>query len=222
MSTTNTIKFNVGGRPFEVSRDLMEKHSETMLGKLVSEAWQADPEEPVFIDRNGNIFEYVLDYLRYGSIELPRNVPKSSFERDLDFYGLLPKEGEIKEKSLADMAAALRQDRDSAKSNFVSAQSKYEMFVFATEVQHQYIMKNQISEKEVPVQILVNKIRENGDFGKDRCDYLNETEDDLFMSYLGDLFGLRMATESECKNWKNSTSPHPCLYKGFNFFVMRK
>ena len=66
MSTTNTIKFNVGGRPFEVSRDLMEEHSETMLGKLVSEAWQADPEEPVFIDRNGNIFEYVLDYLRYG------------------------------------------------------------------------------------------------------------------------------------------------------------
>ena len=61
MTTTNTIKFNVGGRPFEVSRDLMEKHSETMLGKLVSEAWQADPEdEPVFIDRDGDIFAHVL------------------------------------------------------------------------------------------------------------------------------------------------------------------
>ena len=66
MSTTNTIKFNVGGRSFEVSRDLIEKHSETMLGKLVSEAWQADPEEPVFIDRDGDIFAHVLNYLRYG------------------------------------------------------------------------------------------------------------------------------------------------------------
>ena len=66
MTTTNTIKFNVGGRPFEVSRDLMEEHSETMLGKLVSEAWQADPEEPVFIDRDGDIFAHVLNYLRYG------------------------------------------------------------------------------------------------------------------------------------------------------------
>ena len=66
MSTTNTIKFNVGGRPFEVSRDLMDKYSETMLGKLVSEAWQTDPEEPVFIDRDGDIFAFVLNYLRYG------------------------------------------------------------------------------------------------------------------------------------------------------------
>ena len=65
-TTTNTIKFNVGGKHFEVSRDLMEKHSETMLGRLVSEAWQQDPEEPVFIDRNGDTFAYVLDYLRYG------------------------------------------------------------------------------------------------------------------------------------------------------------
>lgn len=66
MTTTNTVKFNVGGRHFEVSRDLMEKHFETMLGRLVSEAWQQDPEEPVFIDRNGDTFAYVLDYLRYG------------------------------------------------------------------------------------------------------------------------------------------------------------
>ena len=65
-STTNTIKFNVGGKHFEVSRDLMEAHSETMLGKLVSEAWQEDPEEPVFIDRDGDIFAHVLNYLRYG------------------------------------------------------------------------------------------------------------------------------------------------------------
>ncbi len=66
MTATNTIKFNVGGKHFEVSRDLMEEHSETMLGKLVSEAWQQDPEEQVFIDRNGDTFAYVLDYLRYG------------------------------------------------------------------------------------------------------------------------------------------------------------
>ena len=44
----------------------MEKHSETMLGKLVSEAWQSDPEEPVFIDRDGDISALVLNYLRYG------------------------------------------------------------------------------------------------------------------------------------------------------------
>ena len=44
----------------------MEAHSETMLGKLVSETWQQDPEKPVFIDRDGDIFAHVLNYLRYG------------------------------------------------------------------------------------------------------------------------------------------------------------
>ena len=62
----DTIKFNVGGRHFEVSRDLIDTHSETMLGKLVSGAWQEDPEEVVFIDRDGDIFAHVLNYLRYG------------------------------------------------------------------------------------------------------------------------------------------------------------
>ena len=67
MSTnSSTIKFNVGGRHFEVSRDLIDTHAETMLGKLVSDAWQEDPEQEVFIDRNGDIFAHVLDYLRYG------------------------------------------------------------------------------------------------------------------------------------------------------------
>ena len=65
-TTTNTIKFNVGGKHFEISRDLLGGHSETMLGKLVSEAWQADPEERIFIDRDGDNFAHVLNYLRYG------------------------------------------------------------------------------------------------------------------------------------------------------------
>ncbi len=65
-ANSSTIKFNVGGRHFEVSRDLIDTHSETMLGKLVSDAWQEDPEEVVFIDRDGDIFAHVLNYLRYG------------------------------------------------------------------------------------------------------------------------------------------------------------
>ena len=52
----DTVKFNVGGRHFEVSRALIYEHSDTMLGKLVSDTWNEDPEEAVFIDRNGDIF----------------------------------------------------------------------------------------------------------------------------------------------------------------------
>lgn len=61
-----TVKFNVGGRHFEVSRGLIEEHSDSVLGKLVSDAWTADPTAALFVDRDGDIFAHVLNYLRYG------------------------------------------------------------------------------------------------------------------------------------------------------------
>ncbi|KAL7523883.1 hypothetical protein ACHAWF_000721, partial [Thalassiosira exigua] len=82
------IQFNVGGRHFEVSRELIEQQPESMLGRMVSESWHPDPKEVIFIDRNGDIFAQVLEYLRYGNIVLPTNMPKEMFVRDLDYYGL--------------------------------------------------------------------------------------------------------------------------------------
>ena len=64
--TTVTVKFNVGGKLFEVSRDLINEHSDTVLGKIVSDTWNASPNTAVFIDRDGDIFAHILNYLRYG------------------------------------------------------------------------------------------------------------------------------------------------------------
>ncbi|KAL9186339.1 hypothetical protein ACHAXT_005577 [Thalassiosira profunda] len=85
-----TVKFNVGGKHFEVARSLIDEHSETMLSRLVSTTWLEDPTKPVFIDRDGDTFAHVLNYLRYGSISLPVTVHKDNFLRDLDFYGVVP------------------------------------------------------------------------------------------------------------------------------------
>ncbi len=63
---TETVRFNVGGRLFEVSRALIDGHSETVLGKLASDTWNDDPGKAVFIDRSGDIFARVLEFLRYG------------------------------------------------------------------------------------------------------------------------------------------------------------
>ncbi|KAL7528208.1 hypothetical protein ACHAXR_002324 [Thalassiosira sp. AJA248-18] len=59
-----------------------------MLARLTSDMWRKNPTKPIFIDRDGGIFAHVLNYLRYGSIELPNNLPTSMFERELDFYGI--------------------------------------------------------------------------------------------------------------------------------------
>ena len=56
----DTVKFNVRGKHFEVSRALIDEHSGVMLGKLFSDTWNEYQEKAVFVDRNGNIFVRVL------------------------------------------------------------------------------------------------------------------------------------------------------------------
>ena len=94
-----TVTFDVGGKVFKTARSLFLQHEDTMIARLVSDTWQADPNKPVFIDRNGDTFGYFLDYLRYGSITLPIAVSKDMFLRDLDFYGILPRKGTVKTSS---------------------------------------------------------------------------------------------------------------------------
>ena len=82
--TYSTVKFNVGGRHYEVSRALIEKFPSTMLARMTSETWQKDPEVTLFIDRDSDRFRFCLDYMRDGEVWLPLNVPKEGILLDLD------------------------------------------------------------------------------------------------------------------------------------------
>jgi hypothetical protein len=84
---SSTVKFNVGGRLYEVPRSLVEKFPSTMLARMASGTWQKDPEATLFIGRSGERFEYSLDYMRVDKVWLPINIPKEAFLDDLDFYG---------------------------------------------------------------------------------------------------------------------------------------
>jgi hypothetical protein len=85
------VVFNVGGKHFEVSRTVIDQHEDSMLARLVSETWIENPEQAVFIDRDGFIFAQILNY--HGSVSFPRTVWKSDFLRDLEYYAIV-REGE--------------------------------------------------------------------------------------------------------------------------------
>jgi len=93
-----TVRFNVGGTVYEVSRSLLEQFPDTMLSRMVSETWldcsqggdndDQKKESPIFVDRDGDRFRYVLDYMRDGQkVTLPVTVPKQGFLKDLEYYG---------------------------------------------------------------------------------------------------------------------------------------
>ena len=86
--TATTARLNVGGFYFEVSRSLIVQHDSSMLARLVSDTWQADPEALIFIDRDGETFRHCLDFLRYGRVSLPLTVARDAFLRDMDYYGI--------------------------------------------------------------------------------------------------------------------------------------
>lgn len=61
------VKLNVGGKKFETHKDTLVQHSEFFRAKFEKKFFNDDGE--IFIDRNGDLFAYILDYMR--SQELP-------------------------------------------------------------------------------------------------------------------------------------------------------
>jgi len=84
---TPIVRYNVGGRVFEVSRNLIECHPGTRLAALSALVSAWDTNEVVFMDGNSDRFGYVLDYLRTGQVVLPSTIPKAAVLKDLRDYG---------------------------------------------------------------------------------------------------------------------------------------
>eukprot|EP00957_Ditylum_brightwellii_P056037 4246789-Ditylum_brightwellii.AAC.1 len=59
----DTSCFNVGGQTYEVPISLLEQHPNTMLARISLDQWQNDPKAEIFIDQDGDSFQYCLDYL---------------------------------------------------------------------------------------------------------------------------------------------------------------
>lgn len=87
-SSTNTVTFNVGGKRFTISRSFLDRYPETMLTAASSKTWQHDQDEEVFIDRNGQRFQFVLDYLRDGKVVLPMYETKDALASELEYFNI--------------------------------------------------------------------------------------------------------------------------------------
>jgi hypothetical protein len=145
------------------------------------------------------------------SIELPPAIPKSSFEREIDFFGIVPKEGEVKHNSIADVMVSLRRDVDIAKSNLDDMKRKYDMFLFAVEVNHQYTIKKKSFDDQESVQIKVAELNVSSiSTGRSSSGSLSGAENKLLLRYLDEYFGL------------NSGKVIPSLNANGWFFVTRK
>ncbi|GFH47343.1 POZ domain-containing protein [Chaetoceros tenuissimus] len=89
MSTSSiaTIKLNVGGIIYQVSKSLLEKFPGSLLERCASNTWNEGGDE-VFIEGNANRFQYVLDFMRHGEVILPKGESGQAFLKEMEYYGI--------------------------------------------------------------------------------------------------------------------------------------
>ena len=88
MSGSSIVCFDVGGTKYKVTRSTIDKYPNTMLSRMVSETWQANPTKEIFIDRDGSRFRFVLDYMRDSKVSLPvTDTTPSGVIQELEYFG---------------------------------------------------------------------------------------------------------------------------------------
>jgi hypothetical protein len=93
------VKLNVGGVPFKTSRSVLTKVDDSMLGRMFGRCdamLQLDPDDgSIFIDRDGERFRLILDFLRdldgaqtQKSIGELSEAAQEAMVKELDYFGL--------------------------------------------------------------------------------------------------------------------------------------
>lgn len=86
------VRLNVGGRPFVTYAGTLRAHPDCLLARMLDGGFSAPalPDGSLFVDRNGDRFVYVLDYLRDGdAVALPVDpTTLAALCVDADYLGL--------------------------------------------------------------------------------------------------------------------------------------
>ncbi|CAF1642654.1 unnamed protein product, partial [Didymodactylos carnosus] len=91
-SLKGKVTLNVGGDKFQTSVETLTKEKGTFFTALFSKQWplEKDDEGCVFIDRNGKLFTYILEYLRTGEVHFDQKnaILRKSLSIEAKYYQL--------------------------------------------------------------------------------------------------------------------------------------
>ncbi|KAI4498706.1 hypothetical protein M0802_006173 [Mischocyttarus mexicanus] len=89
--TQKIVDLNVGGVTYTTTLETLTKDSTCRLGILFTENFpiQKDSTGKYFLDRDGNLFRYILDYLRDERVVLPEGLKECErLKKEAVYYGL--------------------------------------------------------------------------------------------------------------------------------------
>lgn len=80
------VELDIGGIQHRFPSSLVRDHPLSNLATWVRNAENGQSGD--YTDRNGDRFQYVLDYLRDGKVQLPADVSKGAFFAGLEYFGI--------------------------------------------------------------------------------------------------------------------------------------
>eukprot|EP01032_Pedospumella_encystans_P024533 gene24533-27744_t len=92
---SDLVSFVVGGVIYVLRKDVIDQYPDSFLANIIKPKWRHNEDEPIVIERDGNLLQYIYDYLRYGT--LPRDKSgqlmvdastKAEILQEADFYQL--------------------------------------------------------------------------------------------------------------------------------------
>ncbi|GJQ08905.1 hypothetical protein GpartN1_g696.t1 [Galdieria partita] len=100
---SSVVKLNVGGKYFETTVDTLTKYSDSMLSAWFSGKYsmQKDDNGYIFLDRDGDRFRHILNYLRCGTIHIGEDIRLlGEILEEAEYFGLQSLAQQLKEDIL--------------------------------------------------------------------------------------------------------------------------
>ncbi|KAL4225550.1 BTB/POZ domain-containing protein kctd1 [Mactra antiquata] len=89
MSSLELVKLNVGGKIYTTTKSTLCKYPQSMLGAMFNDCMSNHLDENgcVFIDRDGQLFKYILNFMRSSRLGLPSDFKDlDQLSVEADFY----------------------------------------------------------------------------------------------------------------------------------------
>ena len=106
INSDNRVYLDVGGRRFTTTiKTLTQQANSLFFRRLINEKWSIDTnsfDNPIFIDRDGNLFDFILRYLRTSEINLDDKNIQKDLLIEAKYYKLQNLEDEINLKANKD------------------------------------------------------------------------------------------------------------------------
>lgn len=93
------VSLNVGGEIYATTLDTLTRCRDSMLGAMFTGQIPVvkDNRGNIFIDRDGKVFRYILNFLRSSSLDLPESFSELALlRREADFFQIHPLLEEIR------------------------------------------------------------------------------------------------------------------------------